>query len=82
MANGFIPDGNILNAKIVIDDENIVMNIYRIIEMYIDNKYNMNNDAHKGLQNIMYDLKTYDKIEEIIKEILEDVEYIPELKKD
>ncbi len=79
MANEYRKKNEHLIAEIHMDDDNIANGIYRIIESYFIEKYRMNDDAYKYLQDALYYYKLHDKIEEILKDIDEDVQYIPEI---
>lgn len=82
MYNEITIEDNKLIAKAIIEEENIEEIIYIIILKYFEEKYKMDNDIFKQLQDIMYDSKIGEKIRNIMKEIEEDLKYIPELRKD
>ncbi|MBQ8551658.1 MAG: hypothetical protein IJ428_02460 [Clostridia bacterium] len=68
-----------LIAKIHVDDDNIADALYSIIEIYFREKYNMDGDVYKRLQDATYNYRLCDKIETILNDIDEDIQYIPEL---
>lgn len=72
--------------KIVIDENTEIANsdittaLYWMIETYFRKEYKMHDDEYKQLQDIMYNEEIAQKLETLINEIYERVQYIPELK--
>lgn len=82
MCNKFEIEDKRIKLDISIDEENIIDDLYFITQLYFREKYKMDDDTFKQLQDIMYNGKIAEKIETILSEIDEDIQYIPEIQKD